>query len=305
MKKFDIVKKEFLDFLEFDKGYSERTIENYDRDISKFEVYITEFSINYKKLSKENIFDFHSDLSATIGPRSFSRILSSLRTFYKYLFSQNLINDIVLNSIQTYPSPKFKKSIPSFLSQEKIHDVLNKIDESKKDNFLKIRDKAIIMLFFTSGLRLEEMTSLNLKDIDLDNNSVKVLGKGGKERFSNFDDFTKKLIVKYLEKIGKYPLSKSIIDNNLFVDKDNKSLTRNNIQYIVTSNLKGLSLSAFGPHTLRHSFATHLLNKELALAQFSHCLDIQNYHQHKFIHMLVLRNFKIPLIKLTQEVRND
>ena len=187
MKKFDIVKKEFLDFLEFDKGYSERTIENYDRDISKFEVYITEFSINYKKLSKENIFDFHSDLSTTIGPRSFSRILSSLRTFYKYLFSQNLINDIVLNSVQTYPSPKFKKSIPSFLSQEKIHDVLNKIDESKKDNFLKIRDKAIIMLFFTSGLRLEEMTSLNLKDIDLDNNSVKVLGKGGKERFSNFD----------------------------------------------------------------------------------------------------------------------
>ena len=265
MKKFDTVKKEFLDFLKFDKGYSDNTIENYCRDISKFEVYITEFSINYKKLSKENILDFHSDLSTTIGARSFSRILSSLRTFYKYLFSQNLINDIILNSIQTYPSPKFKKSIPSFLSQEKIYDVLTKIDESKKDNFLKIRDKALIMLFFTSGLRLEEMTSLNLKNIDLDSNSVKVLGKGGKERFSNFDDFTKKLIVKYLKKIGKYPLSNSIIDNNLFVDKNNKSLTRNNIQYIVTSNLKGLSLSAFGPHTLRHSFATHLLNRGVGI----------------------------------------
>ena len=266
MKKFDILKKNFLEFLKYDKGYSDRTIENYKRDITKFEVYITEFSINYKKLSKENIFDFHSDLSSSIGPRSFARILSSLRTFYKYLFSQNLINDIVLNIIQTYPSPKFKKSIPSFLSQEKIHDVLNKIDKSKKNNFIKFRDKAIIMLFFTSGLRLEEMTSLNLKDIDLVNNSVKVLGKGGKERFSNFDDFTKKLIVKYLDKIGKYPLSKSIINNNLFVNKDNKSLTRNNIQYIVTSNLKGLSLSAFGPHTLRHSFATHLLNKGVGIS---------------------------------------
>ena len=274
--KFDRVKKEFLDFLEFDKGYSDRTIENYDRDITKFEIYITEYSINYKKLSKENIFDFHSDLSSTIGPRSFSRILSSLRTFYKYLFSQNLITDMVLNTVKSYPSPKFKKSIPSFLPEEKIYDVLNKIDKSKKDHFIKIRDKAIIMLFFTSGLRLDEMTSLILGDIDFDNNSVKVLGKGGKERFSNFDDITKKLIVDYLKIIGKYPLSKSNINNNLFVNKDNKSLTRNNIQYIVTSNLKGLSLSAFGPHTLRHSFATHLINKGVGISAIQSLLGHSN-----------------------------
>jgi len=266
MKKFDKIKTDFLDFLQYDKGYSERTIENYQRDITKFEVYITEFSINYKKLSKENIFDFHSDLSSSIGPRSFARILSSLRTLYKYLFSQKLINDIVLNNIQSYPSPKFKKSIPSFLSQEKIYDILAKIDESTKNSSIKIRDKAIIMLFFTSGLRLEEMTNLILRDIDFDNNSIKVLGKGGKERYSNFDDLTHQLIIDYLNKIRKFPLSKSNIDDNLFVDKDNKSLTRNNIQYIVTSNLKGLSLSAFGPHTLRHSFATHLLNKGVGIS---------------------------------------
>ena len=266
MKKFDTIKKEFFEFLEYDKGYSVRTIENYERDIKKFEVYSREFSIDYKKLSKENIFDFHSDLSSSIGPRSFSRILSSLRTFYKYLFSQNIVNDLVLNSIQTYPSPKFKKSIPSFLSQEKIYEVLDKIDLSDKHELIKVRDKAIIMLFFTSGLRLEEMTSLVLGDIDLDNNSIKVLGKGGKERYSNFDKFTKELIIKYLAKIKKYPLLKSNINNNLFVDKDNKSLSRNNIQYIVMNNLKGLSLSSYGPHTLRHSFATHLLNKGVGIS---------------------------------------
>ena len=266
MKKFDTIKKEFFEFLEYDKGYSLRTIENYKRDIKKFEVYSREFSIDYKKLSKENIFDFHSDLSSSIGPRSFSRILSSLRTFYKYLFSQNIVNDLVLNSVQTYPSPKFKKSIPSFLSQEKIYEVLDKIDLSDKHELIKVRDKAIIMLFFTSGLRLEEMTSLVLGDIDLDNNSIKVLGKGGKERYSNFDKFTKELIIKYLAKIKKYPLLKSNINNNLFVDKDNKSLSRNNIQYIVMNNLKGLSLSSYGPHTLRHSFATHLLNKGVGIS---------------------------------------
>ena len=266
MKKFDTIKKEFFEFLEYDKGYSVRTIENYERDIKKFEVYSREFSIDYKKLSKENIFDFHSDLSSSIGQRSFSRILSSLRTFYKYLFSQNIVNDLVLNSVQTYPSPKFKKSIPSFLSQEKIYEVLDKIDLSDKHELIKVRDKAIIMLFFTSGLRLEEMTSLVLGDIDLDNNSIKVLGKGGKERYSNFDKFTNELIIKYLAKIKKYPLLKSNINNNLFVDKDNKSLSRNNIQYIVMNNLKGLSLSSYGPHTLRHSFATHLLNKGVGIS---------------------------------------
>ena len=276
MKKFDTIKKEFFEFLEYDKGYSVRTIENYERDIKKFEVYSREFSIDYKKLSKENIFDFHSDLSSSIGPRSFSRILSSLRTFYKYLFSQNIVNDLVLNSIQTYPSPKFKKSIPSFLSQEKIYEVLDKIDLSDKHELIKVRDKAIIMLFFTSGLRLEEMTSLVLGDIDLDNNSIKVLGKGGKERYSNFDKFTKELIIKYLAKIKKYPLLKSNINNNLFVNKDNKSLTRNNIQYIVTSNLKGLSLSAFGPHTLRHSFATHLINKGVGISAIQSLLGHSN-----------------------------
>ena len=266
MKKFDTIKKEFFEFLEYDKGYSVRTIENYERDIKKFEIYSREFSIDYKKLSKENIFDFHSDLSSSIGPRSFSRILSSLRTFYKYLFSQNIVNDLVLNSVQTYPSPKFKKSIPSFLSQEKIYEVLDKIDLSDKHELIKVRDKAIIMLFFTSGLRLEEMTSLVLGDIDLDNNSIKVLGKGEKERYSNFDKFTNELIIKYLAKIKKYPLLKSNINNNLFVDKDNKSLSRNNIQYIVMNNLKGLSLSSYGPHTLRHSFATHLLNKGVGIS---------------------------------------
>ena len=266
MKKFDTIKKEFFEFLEYDKGYSVRTIENYERDIKKFEIYSREFSIDYKKLSKENIFDFHSDLSSSIGPRSFSRILSSLRTFYKYLFSQNIVNDLVLNSVQKYPSPKFKKSIPSFLSQEKIYEVLDKIDLSDKHELIKVRDKAIIMLFFTSGLRLEEMTSLVLGDIDLDNNSIKVLGKGGKERYSNFDKFTNELIIKYLAKIKKYPLLKSNINNNLFVDKDNNSLSRNNIQYIVMNNLKELSLSSYGPHTLRHSFATHLLNKGVGIS---------------------------------------
>jgi len=264
--KFKFIKKEFFEFLELEKGYSKRTIEAYNRDIFKFEVYLAEFSIDYKNINKEIIFDFHSDLSQSIGPRSFSRILSSLRTFYKFLFNQEIVDDLTLNNFLTYPSPKFKKSIPSFLNEEKIYEVLHKIDQSKKSSVLKSRDKAIIMLFFTSGVRLEEMTNLTLQDIDFSTNSIKVKGKGGKERFSNFDNKTKKLLIKYLELLKKYPLLKSNLDDNLFVGKDKKSLSRNKIQYIVMNNLKGLSLSSFGPHTLRHSFATHLLNNGVGIS---------------------------------------
>ena len=263
--KFKFIKKEFFEFLELEKGYSKRTIEAYNRDIFKFEVYLAEFSIDYKNINKEIIFDFHSDLSQSIGPRSFSRILSSLRTFYKFLFNQEIVDDLTLNNFLTYPSPKFKKSIPSFLNEEKIYEVLHKIDQSKKSSVLKSRDKAIIMLFFTSGVRLEEMTNLTLQDIDFSTNSIKVKGKGGKERFSNFDNKTKKLLIKYLG-LKKYPLLKSNLDDNLFVGKDKKSLSRNKIQYIVMNNLKGLSLSSFGPHTLRHSFATHLLNNGVGIS---------------------------------------
>ena len=264
--KFKDVKKEFLEFLEFEKGYSAKTIEAYKRDILKFEIYMTEFSIDYTKINKEIIFDFHSDLSQSIGPRSFSRTLSSLRTFYRFLFYQELISDLTLNSVLTYPSPKFKKSIPSFLSEKKIYEVLDKIDQTDKIAIYKLRDKAIIMLFFTSGMRLEEMTNLTLRDIDFNEKSIKVLGKGGKERYANFDDKTEKLLVEYLKLIKKYPLLKSNLDNNLFVDKEEKSLSRNKIQYIVMNNLKGLSVSSFGPHTLRHSFATHLINEGVSIS---------------------------------------
>ena len=88
--KFKEAKKEFLEFLKFEKGYSKKTLEAYKRDILKFEIYTTEFSINYKKINKEIIFDFHSDLSQSIGPRSFSRTLSSLRTFYRFLYYHSL-----------------------------------------------------------------------------------------------------------------------------------------------------------------------------------------------------------------------
>ena len=218
------------------------------------------------KAKKEIIFDFQSSLQDVVGPRSFARILSALRTFYKFLHMENLVNDIIFNEIKSYPSPKYKKSIPTFLSKNQIEEILKKIDSDAKENdSIKARNKALIMLFFTSGLRLDELNSIRIRDIDFSNNVLKVVGKGNKERMASFDSYTIDLIIKYLTYFKKYPLVKKAYDDNLFVHKNNKALSRYNIQYIVMKNLKKLTLNTYGPHALRHSFATHLLNNGVGL----------------------------------------
>jgi|TARA_B110000914_G_scaffold221574_1_gene233600 site-specific recombinase XerD len=264
--KFEDHKKEFLLFLELERGYSNRTIEFYNSDLNQYSSFISKNKIQYYKINKDLIFDFHASLNSSIGPRSFSRMLSALRTFYKFLHAQGAIDDVVLNEIKSYPFPKYKKSIPTFLSIKQIYTVLDKINNDKKlSEIIKLRDQSIIMLFFTSGLRLEELKSIQLKDVDFSKKRIRVVGKGNKVRLTNFDSDTKDLLIKYLTIFKKYPLIKTNFNNNLFVDEKNKNLSRNNIQYLVMKHLKTLTLNSYGPHALRHSFATHLLNEGVGI----------------------------------------
>ena len=266
MKEFEKNKNEFLIFLEKDRGYSNQTIESYSRDLSLYSNFIIENKIQYHKIKKNDIFKFQSSLEGQISPRSFARILSALKTFYKFLHMERLIDDIVLNEVKSYPSPKYKKSMPTFLSKEQVEKIVEKINLNENlDDQAKKRDQAIIMLFFSSGIRLNELISIKLSDIDFSDNKIKVFGKGKKQRIVNFDSYTKDLMIQYLKMIEKYPLVKELYNNNLFVDKKNKALKERKVQTIVMNNLKQLSLASYGPHTLRHSFATHLLNSGVSI----------------------------------------
>ena len=266
MKEFEKNKNEFLIFLEKDRGYSNQTIESYSRDLSLYSNFIIENKIQYHKIKKNDIFKFQSSLEGQISPRSFARILSALKTFYKFLHMERLIDDIALNEVKSYPSPKYKKSMPTFLSKEQVEKIVEKINLNENlDDQAKKRDQAIIMLFFSSGIRLNELISIKLSDIDFSDNKIKVFGKGKKQRIVNFDSYTKDLMIQYLDMIQKYPLVKEIYNNNLFVDKKNKALKERKVQTIVMNNLKQLSLASYGPHTLRHSFATHLLNSGVSI----------------------------------------
>ena len=186
MKKFDKIKKEFLDFLKYDKGFSNQTIVNYNRDLIKFEDFLVNNSINFKKIVKNDIFDFQNLLSDKIGTRSFSRILSCLRTFYKFLLSEQVVTEQEFEVVKKYPLPKLQKKIPSFLNENDINQILDKIENSNKSKFKKLMEKNIILLFFVTGLRLVEMQNITLKDIDFHSKSIKILGKGSKERLVRF-----------------------------------------------------------------------------------------------------------------------
>ena len=266
MKEFEKNKNEFLIFLEKDRAYSNQTIQSYLRDLSVYDSFMKDNSIQYHKIKKDDIFKFQSSLEGQISPRSFSRILSALKTFYKFLHMERVIDDITLNEIKSYPSPKYKKSMPTFLSKEQVEKIVERIDLNEKlDNRNKKRDQAIIMLFFSSGIRLNELISIKLSDIDFSDNKIKVFGKGKKQRIVNFDNYTKDLMIQYLKVIEKYPLVKKLYNNNLFVDKKNKALKERKVQTIVMNNLRQLNLASYGPHTLRHSFATHLLNSGVSI----------------------------------------
>ena len=275
--KFEEHQKEFLLFLELERGYSEGTINTYNRGINRYYLFIKKAKINYLKIDKDLILDFQASVVKSMGPRTFSRILSTLRTFYKFLHTEGVIDDVVLNEVKSYPSPKYQKSIPTFLSIDQISQVLDKINtDSKLSDIIKLRNQSLIMLFFTSGLRLEELKSIQLKDIDFSKKTIKVVGKGSKERLANFDSDTKDLMIEYLTSLEKYPLVKTNFNNNLFVDEKNKNLSRYNIQYLVMKNLRTLTLNSYGPHVLRHSFATHLLNSGVGLSAIKSLLGHEN-----------------------------
>jgi len=275
--KFEEHQKEFLLFLELERGYSEETINTYNRSINRYYLFIKKAKINYLKIDKDLILDFQASVVKSMGPRTFSRILSTLRTFYKFLHTEGVVDDVVLNEVKSYPSPKYQKSIPTFLSIDQISQVLDKINtDSKLSDIIKLRNQSLIMLFFTSGLRLEELKSIQLKDIDFSKKTIKVVGKGSKERLANFDSDTKDLMIEYLTSLEKYPLVKTNFNNNLFVDEKNKNLSRYNIQYLVMKNLRTLTLNSYGPHVLRHSFATHLLNSGVGLSAIKSLLGHEN-----------------------------
>ena len=240
---------EFLSYLELDMNYSNNTILSYDNDLKKIESYY-----NKKDLLKLNVNDLIKYISvlSDLAPSTVSHNISTLKAFYNYFVK---VGKIKINPTDALKSPKLGTHLPVYLTEEEINKLL---DIEVKDAF-SARNKAILEVMYGTGLRISEVINLEFKNIDVEDCIVRVMGKGSKERIIPINDVAINALNNYLENYRPSML-KGDINNYLFLNNHGKQMTRQGIFKMIKQEclVKGIKKDV-SPHTLRHTFATHLL----------------------------------------------
>ncbi len=245
----------FIKYLKNEKRYPETTITSYSKDLDNYYGFITAKKINYQNITKEEIRMYLKYLDELKYSKStISRILSALRHFYSYLVTHNIVTT---NEFKLIKNPKKDKKLPNFLQSDELDKIFSSIDTSTP---LGLRNRLIIELLYATGLRVSEITNLKINDIDLSNREIKVYGKGGKERIVLFGDYAKKYLNEYLS-TSRIELLNGQKSPYLLINHNGEELTSRGVEYIIDEIVKECALKHhISPHTLRHTFATDMLN---------------------------------------------
>lgn len=248
--------KEFGNYLLIEKKYSDNTISSYSLDIDKFCLFTNK---NLVKINIDDIKKYLEYLKQTNhSSRSTNRFLSCMRTLYKYLIIEKYVNN---NPLEFIDSPKTVKSLPKVLSIEEIDKLLN---IPLTDNY-SYRNKAMLELMYATGLRVSELINLKLNNVDLDMAIVRTIGKGNKERIIPIGDYALDYLNEYINNYRPSMFKKNY-NEYLFLNNHGKQMTRQGFFKIIKKTAKEQKIDKdFSPHTLRHSFATHLLNNNADL----------------------------------------
>lgn len=246
MKEVQIDK--FLFFLKVELNYSELTIKSYQLDLTDFFGYIESKKINYLTITNHDVRGYLKYLdSCNLKNSTISRRISTLRTFYNYLVDENIVENNVFHNVK---NPKLEKKLPNYLNYNEMEELLESIDISTTEGLKK---RLLIEMFYSTGCRVSEMINVKISDIDFTNKTIRIMGKGSKERIVYFGDYASKYLDNYLSKVK--------CDKYLFTNKKGEKLTTNEVEQIVKDIMKHISIKTHvTPHTLRHTFATHLLN---------------------------------------------
>ena len=246
---------DFLTMLRVERNVSTHTIDAYKRDINQYLLYLGDLDIkNLSDVKSTHIRDYIRILSdGGMAPASISRIISSIRTYYRFLSSENILDE---NPVLLINNPKLPKKLPDVLSEKEISLIINAIQESSQ--FYQ-RDKAIIELLYSCGIRVTELCNLEMSNLFIDEDLIRVMGKGNKERLLPLGIRSKKYLDDYIKHSRNSHIKKSG-SSFVFVSRNGNQLTRAMINIILNkwTQVSGLKKSV-SPHKLRHSFATHLL----------------------------------------------
>ncbi|MDC0198712.1 site-specific tyrosine recombinase XerD [Pseudomonadota bacterium] len=253
--KKDLLVDSFLSTLRLEKGLSENTIKAYSNDCQAFNKWLfikkRYAATDSSEADIENYLKYLKSIN--LSNSSINRKLSSLKHFFNYLSKTKLLKS---NPVINISGPKNNKSLPKSLS---IIDVNILIEAPDCSNFIGLRDRAMIELMYATGVRISELINLEYSNIDLNRSLIKVMGKGGKERMIPFGDDAHSWLINYIEFRRKNNLS--LNSRDFFISQQGKKITRQAFWHRIKIYLKASGLSIdISPHTLRHAFATHLLN---------------------------------------------
>lgn len=240
---------EFLSYLELDLNYSDNTINSYGNDLDKFCLYFENKDI--KKLNNKDIEKYIRTLNE-LAPSTISHNISTLKSFYTYLVK---MDRITINPCDTLKQPKIGTHLPVYLTIEEMENLL----EIEILTPFDARNKAILELMYATGLRISEVISLEYKNVDFDDCIIRVMGKGNKERIVPINDYAIIALKDYLNNY-RNELVKKEINNFLFLNNHGGMMTRQGIFKMIKKECEKKGIKKIvGPHTIRHTFATHLL----------------------------------------------
>ena len=270
MDEYEDILNDFCDYLKIDKRYSDLTVESYRTEIKGYLDFFKEKNIKVKDIRNSDIKEYLAYIKkGETSERTLAHNVSVIRTFYKFLLTQKVIEG---NPTEFLELPKLRKKLPTVLSKDEVEKLLD-IDLTDCYSY---RNKAMLELLYSTGLRVSGLVNLELSNIDLENCTLKTIGKGNKERIIPISDYALYYVEKYINEYRGSMLKKGV-NNYIFINNHGNVMTRQGFFKII----KKLALekdikTPISPHTLRHSFATHLLDYGADLRSIQEMLGHSN-----------------------------
>ena len=281
--KWNTSSKEFENFLKFERNLSKNTISSYLSDLKKLIDYLITEKINSRpdEVNINLIREFLYSQSKKIKPSTKGRLISSLNLFFDFLILEKIINE---NPVEKIDYPKIGLTIPTTLTTKEIDALIYKASLNKNNG---LRNETIIEVLYSCGLRVSELINIKISDLYINEQLIKVLGKGNKERFVPISKTAKKLILKYIESIRNYKKVKKGYEDTLFINNRGKKLTRVMIYTILNNIANEVGLKKkISPHVLRHSFATHLIENGADIISIQKMMGHENIvTTEKYLHV--------------------